>query len=254
MSGTALPPFSSEWAFFLDIDGTLLELAEHPRAVRVSVALPLLERLLAAADGAVALISGRSVDDIERLFYPLVFPIAGQHGIERRTAEGLLLRHAPPLEQLGRAASELVRLTAAHTGLVAENKGMTLALHYRRAPELREVAESEMKALAASLGDAFELQAGKLVFELKPSGKNKGSAIAEFMREAPFTGRLPVFIGDDLTDEHGFDVVNRLGGHSVKVGPGPSGARWRLADTSAVREWLAACIGRPGGSRRTVAR
>jgi trehalose 6-phosphate phosphatase len=254
MTSKGVPPAASGWAFFLDIDGTLLDLAEHPRAVRVSVALPLLERLLAVSGRAVALISGRSVDDIERMFYPLVFPIAGQHGIERRTAEGLLVRHAPPLEQLGRAASELVRLTAAHTGLVAENKGMTLALHYRRAPELHEVAEREMRAIAASLGDAFELQAGKLVFELKPSGKNKGSAIAEFMREAPFAGRLPVFIGDDLTDEHGFDVVNRLGGHSVKVGPGPSRARWRLADTFAVREWLAACIEREADSRRAAAR
>ncbi|HEX2650361.1 MAG TPA: trehalose-phosphatase [Burkholderiales bacterium] len=253
MSAPKLPPLGEGWAYFLDIDGTLLDLAEHPRAVRVSVALPLLERLLTAAEGAVALISGRSVDDIERLFYPLVFPIAGQHGTERRTAEGLLLRHAPPLEHLGRAASELVRFTAAHTELVVENKGMALALHYRRAPELRDLVEHEMRTLAASLGDAFELQEGKLVFELKPSGKNKGSAIAEFMREAPFAGRLPVFIGDDLTDEHGFEVVNELGGHSVKVGPGPSRARWRLADSSAVREWLAACIGRARVTRRTAA-
>jgi trehalose 6-phosphate phosphatase len=131
---------------------------------------------------------------------------------------------------------------------------MTLALHYRRAPELREVAERAMRALAGSLGDAFELQAGKFVFELKPSGKDKGSAIAEFMREAPFSGRLPVFIGDDLTDEHGFDVVNRLGGHSVKVGPGPSRARWRLEDASAVREWLAACIEREDRAPRRAAR
>jgi trehalose 6-phosphate phosphatase len=127
---------------------------------------------------------------------------------------------------------------------VLENKGMTLALHYRRAPELGELAAREMHGIAERLGDGFEMQTGKLVYEIKPSGKNKGSAIAEFMREPPFAGRLPVFIGDDLTDEHGFEVVNRLGGHSVKVGPGRSRARWRLANAAAVREWLAACIER----------
>ncbi len=234
-----MPPFAAHWAFFLDVDGTLLDHAEHPRAVHVGRELRrLLERLLAVCGGAVAMISGRSAADVEALFAPLACPVAGQHGTERRSADGTLHRHAPPLAQLGRAAAELVQLTAAHEGLVFENKGMTLALHYRRAPGLRALVEGEMRRLAAALGDEFELQAGKFIWELKPSGKDKGSAIAEFMDEAPFAGRLPVFVGDDLTDEYGFALVNRLGGHSVKVGSGATRAAWRLADAAAVRRWL----------------
>jgi len=238
-----MPPFAAGWAFFLDVDGTLLDHADHPGAVRVGPELRiLLEGLSAAAGGALALISGRSVEDIDRLFAPLRPATAGQHGTERRSAGGAIHRHAPPLERLARAAAGLVRLTAAHEGLVFENKGMTLALHYRQAPQLHALAEGEMRRLAAALAGEFELQAGKFVFELKPSGKDKGSAIAEFMAEAPFAGRVPVFLGDDLTDEYGFAVVNGAGGHSIKVGPGESGARWRLADAAAVRHWLAAYI------------
>jgi len=236
-----MPEFAGHWAFFLDIDGTLLEFAARPQEVRVDPALlDLLEQLSAAAGGAVALISGRSVEDIDKLFAPLVFPAAGQHGTERRAADGSVSRHAPPLEDLGRAAADIVRLTAAHSGLVFENKGMTLALHYRLAPSLRVLAEREMRAIAAGLGDAFELQTGKFVMEIKPSGKDKGSAIAEFIAEAPFAGRRAVFVGDDLTDEPGFDVINRVCGYSVKVGPGITRARWHLFDAAAVQRWLSA--------------
>jgi trehalose 6-phosphate phosphatase len=238
-----MPPFARDWAFFLDIDGTLLEFAARPREVRVSAELlELLGRLHAATGGAVALISGRSVEDIDHLFAPLTFPAAGQHGTERRAADGTVSRHMPPLDGLGRAAADIVRLTAAHSGLVFENKGMTLALHYRLAPALRALAEREMRAIATALGDAFELQTGKFVVEIKPGGKDKGSAIGEFAAEAPFAGKLPVFVGDDLTDEPGFEVVNRAGGHSVKVGPGITRARWHLFDAAAVRGWLAGFV------------
>lgn len=243
MTPRRMPPFAADWAFFLDVDGTLLEYAAHPQDVQVGRELrELLEKLLGAAGGAVALISGRSVGDIDHLFTPLKFPAAGQHGTERRAADGTIRRHAPPLDNLGRAAADIVRLTATHAGLVFENKGMTLALHYRLAPGLRALAEREMRAIARRLGDAFELQTGKLVMEIKPSGKDKGSAIAEFVAEPPFAGRKPVFIGDDLTDEPGFEVVNRIGGHSVKVGSGITRARWRLFDSAAVRRWLAAYV------------
>ena len=239
MTARRMPPFAADWAFFLDVDGTLLEYAARPQEVRVGAALmDLMDRLGAATGGALALVSGRSVEDIDKLFAPLALPAAGQHGTERRAADGTVHRHAPSIEKLGRTASDLVRLTAAHTGLVVENKGMTLALHYRLAPGLRTLAEREMRALAAGLGDAFELQTGKFVVEIKPSGKDKGNAIAEFSAEPPFAGRRPVFIGDDLTDEPGFRVVNWAGGHTVKVGPGITRARWRLPDVCAVRNWL----------------
>lgn len=245
-----MPPFAAGWALFLDVDGTLLDHAEHPQAVHVEAGLlRLIEGLLNATGGALALISGRSVEDIDQLFAPLALPLAGQHGTERRSADGTPHRHAPSLEHLGLAAAELVRLTSAHSTLVLENKGMTLALHYRRAPELGSLAEREMRRIAAALGDEFELQSGKFVWEIKPSGKDKGSAIAEFMAEAPFLGRVPVFVGDDLTDEYGFEVVNRAGGHSVKVGAGESRARWRLADAAGVRRWLGEYLRHCGGLR-----
>ncbi|MEO8142936.1 MAG: trehalose-phosphatase [Betaproteobacteria bacterium] len=250
-----MPPFAADWSFFLDIDGTLLEFAARPQEVRVEPGLlDLLKGLFAATGGAVALVSGRSVEDIDQLFAPLAFPAAGQHGTERRTAKGTIRRHAPSVENLGTAAAELVRLTAAHAGLVLENKGMTLALHYRLAPGLRALAEREMRAVAAGLGDRFELQNGKFVIEIKPSGKDKGSAIAEFISEAPFAGRRPVFIGDDLTDEPGFDRVNRAGGYSVKVGPGITRARWHLFDAAEVRRWLEAYSAQFAPRTRRVAR
>jgi len=239
MTARRMPSFGGNWSFFLDVDGTLVEYASHPDGVRVTPELlELLRRLHGVAGGAVALISGRSVADIDRLFAPLSLPAAGQHGTERRGADGATSRHGPAIEMLGQAAADLVRLTAGHSGLVSENKGMTLALHYRLAPALRAVAEREMRAIAARLGDAFELQTGKFVVEIKPSGKDKGGAIAEFAAESPFADRRPVFIGDDLTDEPGFEVVNRIGGHSIKVGPGITRARWRLFDATAVRRWL----------------
>jgi trehalose 6-phosphate phosphatase len=200
--------------------------------------LALLERVREASRGAVALISGRSVADVDGLFSPLVLPIAGQHGIERRDAGGAISRHAPPRASLAGAATATARLAAGHAGLVFEDKGLSLALHYRQAPTLRALVEREMRSVAADLGGAFELQSGKYVMEIKPSGRDKGMAIAEFNREPPFAGRCPVFIGDDLTDEPGFEYVNRAGGHSVKVGPGITQARWRLADAAAVSRWL----------------
>ena len=244
---SAPPPFSPAWALFLDVDGTLLEHADHPQDVHVDAQLlALLRDLLKEGGGAIALISGRAVADLDRLFAPLLFPAAGQHGTERRAADGSMHRHRPPSDRLEAAAHSLARLSAAHSGLVVENKGMSVALHYRLAPALERLAHREMSNMAAALGDGFELQAGKFVFEIKPGGKDKGSAIAEFMAEPPFAGRTPAFLGDDLTDEYGFALVNASGGHTVKVGAGNSAARWRLEGAAAVRDWLAAAL-RPKG-------
>lgn len=237
---TEKPPFDARWAWFLDIDGTLLDHAERPDAVRPGAAeLRLLEALRRACGGALALISGRSVADIDAMFAPLALPAAGQHGIERRDAAGAVHRHAAPSRALRRAAASLGEFAARHQGLLFEDKGHNLALHYRMAPQLAAAAQAALGEAAAQLGAGFELLHGKMVVEIKPSGRDKGSAIEEFMGEAPFAGRLPLFIGDDHTDEYGFGVVNRLGGDSVKVGPGASAARYRVADAAAVRAWLA---------------
>lgn len=240
-----MPPLAADWAIFLDIDGTLLEYAERPDAVRVGESvLRLIEALQRGTNGALALISGRPVSDIDGLFAPLRLPAAGQHGAERRDAAGRLHPHRFPAERLQRAAARVGEVAARHEGLLVENKGHSLALHYRLAPGSAEIARAAMREAATQLGSEFEVLEGKMVVELKPSGRDKGVAIEEFMAEPPFAGRRPMFIGDDRTDEFGFDVVNRLGGHSVKVGPGDSASRHRIANAAAVRDWLAAWAGR----------
>lgn len=238
-----VPAFSPDWAIFLDMDGTLLEHVERPDAIRSDAALgKLLAELDAVTGGALALISGRPVAVLDALFAPLELAVAGQHGIERRDARRTVHRHKFPLEPLRRAVRQLGEFAAGHAGLLLEDKGHSLALHYRLAPELAGAAREAVTRALATLGPEFEMQSGKLVFEIKPGGRDKGTAIEEFMAEPPFAGRLPVFIGDDATDEYGFEIVNRIGGHSIKVGPGPSSARWRLADAAAVRVWLGAYV------------
>jgi trehalose 6-phosphate phosphatase len=234
-----VPDFASDWALFLDVDGTLLDIARHPDAVQVA---PALHDLLAQAhrltDGAVALISGRSLADLDRLFGPLQFCAAGQHGLERRDARGQVSRSLGAIERIFSAAQALATHARMRQGVVVEHKGLSLALHYRNAPDLRDWAKLTMQSLLVGLGPAFQLVEGKMVFELKPGGRDKGTAIADFLSEPPFTGRLPVFIGDDVTDEDGFAVTNIAGGHSIKVGEGASLARWRLDNAHQVRQWL----------------
>lgn len=236
------PHATDSWAFFLDVDGTLFEHVERPDAVHADPAVvQLLAGLRAATGGALALISGRPVAFIDVLFDPLRVPAAGLHGVERRDALGKLHSHALPEIPLRRAAARLAEFASRHPGLIFEDKGLGLALHFRNAPRLAQAANGIATTIVAELGDEFELQRGKMVIEIKPGGRDKGVAIEDFLREPPFNGRTPVFIGDDLTDEYGFSVVNRLGGHAIKVGAGESVARWRLADAPAVRGWLAEC-------------
>jgi trehalose 6-phosphate phosphatase len=227
------------WAYFFDIDGTLLALADSPNGVRLDPGLQrLVEALYRSAGGAVALISGRSLEDVDRLFPGTRFPAAGQHGIERRDAGARISRHAFPDRELDWARQRLSQAAITHPGLLLEDKGLSLALHYRRAPWLAGYAHRLVRACGKRLGAQFCVQAGKRVVELKPTGKDKGIAVQEFMQEEPFRGRTPVFVGDDLTDEYGFATVNHLHGHSIKVGRGATAARWRLSDIEAVRAWL----------------
>jgi trehalose 6-phosphate phosphatase len=228
-----------DWAFFFDIDGTLIEIADTPGGVQVDHALQqLIVDLHASTAGAVALISGRSIIDIDRLFPMVVLPAAGQHGVERRDALGQVSYHAFPSQRLERVHRHLTRAVEKHPGLLLEHKGLSIALHYRRAPRLAGYANRVARSMLPRLGARYCLQSGKSVVELKPAGKDKGVAIQEFMQEVPFRGRTPVFVGDDATDEFGFAMVNRLRGHSVKVGPGPTVAEFRLRDVKLVRRWL----------------
>lgn len=237
------PAPSAGWAFFLDVDGTLLEIANTPSAVRVDrTLLDLIERLHAASGGAVALVSGRSLSDLEDLLGSVRLPMAGQHGLERRDSAGRLWIHAAPPGAKCAIKEALAPVLARHPGLLLEDKGLTLALHYRLAPHLAAYAHRLMGRLAEDAGDGIEIQKGKRVIEVKPAGIDKGSAVAEYLAELPFSGRHPVFIGDDLNDEHGFAEVNRLEGVSIKVGGGTSCARYRLSGVEAVRRWLAEAL------------
>lgn len=239
MSKAALPAWRDDWALFLDVDGTLLEIAATPDTVRVPAKVV---AALAAASkhlaGALALVSGRSIADLDRLFAPLELPAAGAHGAQRRTAAGLFstrryVRALLPAREL------LAGWVAAHDGTLLEDKGDSLALHYRTAPALEHGARRAMAAAVAAVGPAFQMQEGKMVLEIKPGATSKGTAIEEFMAEKPFAGRLPVFLGDDLTDEAGFEVVNRLGGHSIAVGVRRrTCAQWRVRDPARVLRWL----------------
>jgi trehalose 6-phosphate phosphatase len=250
-ASAGLPPFERNWAFFLDIDGTLLEIAETPDSVETDRSeLALVGRLSDAAGGAVALISGRSLHVIDELFAPLVLPAAGQHGVERRDARGKRYRHRFPVTSLKPAAGGIRSFAERHRGLVFEDKGASVALHYRLAPQLAAAAQQAVRDAAEPLGDAVEVQGGKMVVELKPAGCDKGKAIEAFLQEPPFAGRVPVFLGDDVTDEYGFRVVNRLGGHTVKVGDGPTAAQFRLENPAAARAWLAAWLAQAAPASR----
>lgn len=239
-----LPPApGTDWAFFLDVDGTLLEIADKPSAVRVDAEmLDLVAQLHRASGGAVALVSGRSLSNLEELLGMPRLPMAGQHGLERRDAAGRLWIHAAPPGAKCAIKEMLAPVLVRHPGLLLEDKGLTLALHYRQSPHLGSYAHRLMTRLAQESGGGLELQRGKFVVEVKPAGIDKGTAVYEYLLESPFRGRPPVFIGDDLNDEHGFAEVNKLDGISIKVGGGRSCARFRLRDVTAVRSWLAGAL------------
>ena len=220
-----LPAWDPDWALFLDVDGTLLEIESHPDDVRAGPRLQaLLARIAGALDGALALVSGRSIASLDRIFAPLVLPAAGLHGLERRGADGRVHYPAGFATRMSEARGSLIAFVEGHPGLLLEDKGAALALHYRNAPDLAGAARAAMEDARNTLGEDFHVQEGKMVLELKPTGEDKGTAIAAFLAEPPFVGRTPVFIGDDVTDEDGFRVVNRLGGHSVRVGQAPGSA------------------------------
>ncbi|MBG9388802.1 trehalose-phosphatase [Caenimonas aquaedulcis] len=223
-------------ALFLDFDGSLVDIAPAPEDVIVpSRLVATLSSLHERLGGAVAVISGRPMSQIDEFLAPLKLPAAGVHGAERRSADGVVrLLMTSPLEDVENAA---LTLAARHPALRVENKRGSLALHFRQAPDLEALCVQAMQA-AVDRTPGLTLLRGKMVVEAKPSGATKGHAIEAFMREAPFAGRRPVFAGDDTTDEAGFAVVQQLGGVGVKVGSGETLARERLASPAVLREQL----------------
>lgn len=228
------------WAVFLDVDGTILEIAETPDDVHVPESLKiLLNALCLRLDGALALISGRSIADLDLLFAPFRFCVAGVHGSERREPAGCVMRARIDASVLDEARDELFRLVDAFPGLLLEDKQIALAMHFRRAPHLWSSVCERMAALASRLGPEFVLQPGRCVFEIRPAAWTKATAIERFMEQPPFHGRVPIFLGDDVTDEDGFTWVNDKGGVSVRVGLAQqSVAKYALADVSETLTWL----------------
>jgi len=231
------PRLRSDAALFLDFDGTLVGIAETPEAIEVPQGLvALLTDLYDWLGGALAVVSGRQIDVLDRFLAPLRLPAAGEHGVQRRDATGNMREQTPP--DLQAVLDVANRLAGNHPDLLVERKHAAVALHYRRAPELEALCRNTLVGIIAK-EPRLELLHGKAVFEVKPAGINKGIAIDAFMTEAPFAGRVPVFAGDDTTDESGFAIVQPRGGVAIKVGAGPSLAQHRLESPRAVFEWLA---------------
>lgn len=236
------PHLLNDASLFLDLDGTILELAEAPGAVRVSqAARDVLALAIRTLEGRVAIVSGRAVDDVAALLPGLPLQIGGSHGAELLWADGRRVtpERDPALDQ---ALSEMRAFAATRPGLLVEDKPFGAALHYRLAAQY--AAETQAFALRLSQETGLPLQPGKMVQELKNSPRDKGNAIAAFMAEAPMRLGVPVFIGDDDNDEAGFAVAAELGGAGIRVGPErPTRALWRLPTVSANLAWLATALG-----------
>ncbi len=237
-------------ALLLDFDGTLVEFAATPAAVRVDPELlALLERMQQRLEGALAIVSGRSIDALDALLAPLRLPVAGLHGLERRCAAGR--HHAAPAcgAWLYAARTALRALVAAHPGLLLEEKSHALALHWRGAPQHAAAAQRCVMQLQATLQPAPLLIKGHAVAELRDPGPDKGAALDAFLGEAPFRGRQPVYIGDDTTDVPALQRAVGHGGVAICVGAAehvisklPPHAAHHLPDPRAVRDWLAALL------------
>jgi trehalose 6-phosphate phosphatase len=240
MTHDATPAPSLEWCLFLDVDGTLLELTDWPSATYADDELKtLLGEVAERLGGAVALVSGRSIAYLDALFAPLKLPAAGLHGVERRKASGVIQGASYVDAQLNGARAALALFVEAHPGTLLEDKDRSLALHFRMAPALESSVRQTVAAIAKPMGTNYHVQEGNQVFEIKPYGFTKGTAVKEFMKEPPFSGRTPVFVGDDLTDQSGFQAVEVFGGISIAVGDRIQG-QWQVDGPLGVRRWLEA--------------
>jgi trehalose 6-phosphate phosphatase len=243
------PSPSLEWCLFLDVDGTLVELTDTPSQ---TVADPEIKALLRETaerlGGAVALISGREIQTLDELFAPLRLPAAGLHGVERRKSDGAIQGAHFVDSRLDPARAAIKALVAAHPGMLMEDKDRTIAVHFRMAPQDAGIAARAVSEIAESLGTGYHVQAGDMMFEIKPRGFTKATAIEAFMNEPPFNGRHPVFVGDDLTDQDGFAFVAAAGGISIGVGDRVQ-AQYYLKDVAAVRAWLRGIVALHGSQR-----
>lgn len=236
-----LPQADERWALFLDVDGCLVEFKPVPELVKIPEAVrETLIEMQSSLDGAVALVSERTLEKLDQLFAPLHLPSAGQYGMKRRSADStvhdVLLPDTAIVEFVRTQTLALaMRLPALHV----EDKGYSIALHYRNAPYLVRDVAIAAASIVAPLGGAYEVQPGAMVQEIKPATCSKGSAVRAFLSEPPFESRVPVFVGDDFADESAFAAVNTLGGISIAVGVDRhTQAEYQLSSPADVRRWL----------------
>lgn len=231
---------AGRWALFLDIDGTLLEHADHPEAVSVGPELrDLLLALELRLDGALAFISGRSIGAIDLLFAPLQLRAAGLYGLEHRLRRDGPAEAADEPADIAALAAEMEAEFAREPGVYIERKGPVLAIHTRAAPQALAAVTKAAETALPHLSAQYRVVAGNAGIELMPVEAVKSAAIRRFMELEPFAGRRPVFIGDDTSDESGFETVNEMNGLSIRVRPtAPTAARHVLADVAATRRWL----------------
>ncbi|MCV0397562.1 MAG: trehalose-phosphatase [Rhizobiaceae bacterium] len=235
-----LPASAAGLALFLDIDGTLVDIAPTPDAVAVEPGLAeSLGRLASRLDGAVALVTGRPIEAVDALFDGLRLPVSGLHGAEWRDTRGDVSR-PEPTDAFLRSRERLRRAVAGWEGVVFEDKGVAFAAHWRLAPLHEKEIRELMRDIAAKVGEGWTLQAGKCVLELRPKGRDKGDALTGFMAAKPFAGRRPLAIGDDVTDEAMFAAANAMGGLSVRVGDNgrPTVASGSVASPAVLRRWI----------------
>lgn len=236
----APPPLTADVALFLDFDGTLVDIAPHPAHVHIPATLAQrLDQVAWLLNGALAVVSGRPLAVIDVFLDGAVRCAAGLHGAERRNALGHVHKTARGAEMLDSFRAILGAFAAAHPGLVLEDKGAALAVHFRGDPALGDASRQAVDECVTASHGLFERLDGKMVAELKPAGITKVGAVEAYMNEAPFAGRRPVFVGDDITDEIAFVHVSKTNGFGVKVGDGgPSAAATRLPSVAALHRWL----------------
>ncbi len=236
------PPFPADLertAILLDVDGTILDLAPTPREVFVPHALrETLRRLLQRSRGGIAFVSGRPVNELDLIFSPLQLPTIGGHGAELRITAGDTARSRLPLLD-AQVKRRFAAIAEAGPGIILEDKGYSLALHYRLAPDKEAVVREAAAHICASLdGAALELLPGKLVLEIKQLGTTKATAVRELMTQPPFSGRQPIFIGDDVTDLSVFAIMPELNGIGISVGRTVAGVDFCFEEPADVRRWL----------------
>jgi trehalose 6-phosphate phosphatase len=224
-------------ALFLDFDGTFVDFAPTPQSVKLRLgSRELLERTRDRLGGALALVTGRRISDLDHYLAPLELPASGVHGREVRPAAGDL-RKRPFSSDFDVAKRRLSARLRAGDPLLIEDKGGALVLHFRQHPEQHARAETLALEVIAGLSDLYAVE-GHMIFEIRQRGVSKALAIELFATVKPFSSRVPVFVGDDTTDEDGFGAAAKAGGFGVKVGPEATEAAYRLADVSAVHHWL----------------